>query len=361
MSKKIKSYKFKLKLTKAQQRLADEYINTARAIYNLALETRSYAYSSKKVSWNYYNLSSQLTELRKEFDWIRKLHSNTCQDVLERQEIAFKSFFKGGDYPKFAKKDSYKSITFKSLKQETHNRLKLEKFGSVKYFNSREIEGKIKRATLTRKNNQYYISVISELNVTPIKLDDSIVGIDAGISKLAFLSDGTSYENIKPLENLQKQLRIEQRSLERKKKGSNSRLKQKAKVQKIYEKITNIRKDHLHKVTTEITNLYQTCVIENLKISKMLSNKLLSKSISDASWGLFKEMLQYKSVDLIKINPAYTSQTCYGCGEIDKKSRISQSEFVCTSCGNIDNADANASKNILREGISQISQRKPLG
>jgi putative transposase len=206
VSKKVKAYKFKLKLTKAQEALADEYINTARALYNLALETRNYAYASKKVYWNYYNLSSQLTDLRKEFDWIRKLPSNTCQDVLERQELAFKSFFKSGGYPKFAKKDRYKSVTFKNVKQDTHNRLKLEKFGSVKYFNSRNIEGKIKRATLSRKNGDYFISVIAEQEALPLLLNNSLVAIDLGISKLAFLSDGTSYENIKPLENLQKVL-----------------------------------------------------------------------------------------------------------------------------------------------------------
>lgn len=360
--KLIKTYKYKLKLTNTQKQLVDEYINTSRCLYNLALETRLYAYSSHKVYWNYYDLSSQLTELRKEFDWIRKLPSNTCQDVLERQEKAFKSFFKGGGFPKFAKKDKYNSVTFKNVKQHTRNRFKIEKLGSIKYFNSRDIEGKIQRATITRKNNNYFISVTVKQNVEPLKINEnSIIGIDLGITKLATLSNGNSYDNIKTLEKYQYKLRIEQRSLSRKKKGSNSRYKQKIKVNKLHNKISNIRKDYLHKITTEITNQYDNVIIEDLNISKMLSNKTLSKSISDASWGMFKEMLEYKSKNLVKINPAYTSQTCNECGTVDKKSRISQSEFVCTSCGNIDNADVNASKNILREGISQISQRKPLG
>jgi putative transposase len=360
--KLIKTYRFKLKLTKNQEQLVDEYINTSRCLYNLALETRLYAYKSHKVYWNYYDLSSQLTDLRKEFDWIRKLPSNTCQDVLERQEKAFKSFFKRGGFPKFAKKDKYNSITFKNVKQHTHNRFKIEKVGSVKYFKSREIEGKIQRATIIRKNNNYYISVTTKQETTPIKINkNSVIGIDLGITKLATLSDGSFYDNIKTLKKYQSKLRIEQRSLSRKKRGSNLRDKQKNKINKLHDKVSNIRKDYLHKITTEITNQYDNVIIEDLNISKMLSNKTLSKNISDASWGTFKEMLEYKSKNLVKINPAYTSQTCNACGVIDKKSRISQAEFVCTSCGNIDNADINASKNILREGISQISQRKSIG
>lgn len=112
----------------------------------------------------------------------------------------------------------------------------------------------------------------------------------------------------------------------------------------------------MHKITTEIANQYQNIVIEDLKIQNMLSNKILSKSISDASWGMFKEMLQYKCVNLIKVNPAYTSQTCNSCGSIDKKSRLNQAEFVCTSCGNIDNADSNASKNILKIGRAALKK-----
>lgn len=360
--KLIKTYKFKLKLTKTQISLVDEYINTSRALYNLALETRTYAYKSHKIYWNYYDLSSQLTELRAEFDWVRKLPSNTCQDVLERQEKAFKSFFKGGGFPKFAKKDNYNSVTFKNIKQDTHNRLKVEKLGSIKYFNSRNIEGKIQRATITRKNSNYFISITTRQESKPIKINkNSVVGIDLGIVKLATLSDGKFYDNIKTLANYKNKLRVEQRSLSRKKKGSASRGEQKLKILKLHCKISNIRKDYLHKISTEIVNQYDNVIIEDLNISKMLSNKTLSKDISDASWGLFKQMLEYKCKNLVKINPAYTSQTCNSCEAVDKKSRISQSEFVCTSCGNIDDADLNASKNILREGISQISQRKPIG
>lgn len=367
MEYSTKTYKFKLRLTRNQERLVDEYISTSRCIYNLALETRLYAYSSKKVNWNYYELSSQLTELRKEFDWIRKLPSNTCQDVLERQEQAFKSFYKGGGFPKFAKKDKYNSITFKNLRVDTHNRLKIEKLGSVKYFSSCDMEGKLQRATITRKNNNYYISItVRTDSAIPIQIDhdSSKIGLDMGISHFISDSNGKHYKNPKILIQYQKELRLEQRSLSRKKKGSNNRNKQKLKVAKLYEKITNTRKDFQQKLSTEIVNQNEVVVVEDLRISKMLTNKCLSKDISDVSWSTFLNMLEYKCKAkgkiFEKINPAYTSQTCNSCGEVDKKSRISQSEFVCTSCGNIDNSDLNAAKNILGKGITNLRKRKTL-
>ena len=355
MRQKIKTYKFKLKLTPKQEDKVDSWINTSRCLYNLALETRNYAYKSKGVSWNYYELSRQLTELRKEFDWIKELPSNMCQDVLERQEKAFKFFFKGGGFPKFAKKDKYNSITFKNLKQEIQNRLKLEKLGSVKYFNSREIEGKLQRASIVRKNGNYYIVVTTKLQIEEKHLnEESIVGIDAGIVQLATLSSGKIYDNPKTLDKYLKKLRIQQRKLSRCQKGSNNRLKQKLKVSKLYEKITRIREDYLHKITTEIANQYDYVVVEDLKVSKMIKNKLLAKDISDVAWSKFFEMLEYKVGHLEKINPAYTSQTCSSCREVDSKSRISQSEFVCTSCGDIHQADYNASKNIKEKGRAAL-------
>lgn len=363
----IKTYKFKLRLTNPQKALVDEYINTARCLYNLALETRLYAYSSHKVYWNYNELSSQLTDLRREFDWIKKLPSNTCQDVLERQEKAFKNFFKGGGLPKFANKDFYNSITFKNIKPHTYSRIKLEKLGSVKYFASRQIEGELRRATIIRKNGNYYISItVRTDSAVPVQINhnSSKIGLDLGVAFFLYDSNGNFVENPRILEKYSKQLRIEQRSLSRKKKGSNNRKKQKLIVAKLYEKITNVRKDFQHKLSTEIANQYDIIAWEDLKPSKMLNNKYLNKQISDASWGSFLTILEYKCLakgkTFIKVNPAYTSQTCNSCGTADKKSRISQSEFVCTGCGVVSNADHNAAKNILGRAMSNLRERKAL-
>ena len=172
-----------------------------------------------------------------------------------------------------------------------------------------------------------------------------------------------SPEFIKPYQN---KLRILQRKLARQKRGSNSREKTKQKIRKIYKKISNQRLDFLHKVSTNLSDTYSSIYMEDLKLQKMQQNGFsnINKMMSDKCFGNFKLLLSYKLKERGKhlglVNPAYTSQTCNACGTVDKKSRISQAEFVCTSCGEVTNSDLNASKNILREGISKSTKRKTL-
>ena len=172
-----------------------------------------------------------------------------------------------------------------------------------------------------------------------------------------------SPEFIKPYQN---KLRILQRKLARQKRGSNSREKTKQKIRKIYKKVSNRRLDFMHKVSTNLSNEYSVVYIEDLKLQKMQQNGFsnINKMMSDKCFGNFKLLLSYKLKERGKhlglVNPAYTSQTCNACGTVDKKSRISQAEFVCTSCGVVTNSDLNSSKNILREGISKSTKRKTL-
>lgn len=137
-----KTYRFKLKLNSTQRFQIENMISQCRLVYNLALETKINAYSTYKKNLTRFDLDKQLTELKQEFDWLYETPSGTLQDVLERLDKAYKSFFKGGGFPKWAKKDKYKSVTFKSVKIDSNNRVKLPKLGSVKYFNSQEIKGK---------------------------------------------------------------------------------------------------------------------------------------------------------------------------------------------------------------------------
>ena len=194
--------------------------------------------------------------------------------------------------------------------------------------------------------------------------DNQMVGIDLGITHLAYLSDGTTVPNQRHTLKAEKQLRIESRSLARKVKGSNNRKKQRLLVSKLHEKIRRTRKDYLHKATSAITKRYGFIAIEDLKVSNMVRNGNLAKHISDAGWADFRTFLEYKGEwygnEVVAVNPAYTSQTCNSCGQVDKLSRISQSKFVCTDCGNESNADENAAKNILGKGIAVSRQRRTL-
>lgn len=360
----IKTYKYKLKLTKGQAKRVDSWIHTSRFIYNLALETKIYAYKSHRVSLSAYDLMKDLTELRKDYSWVKDVPVGTLQNTIERLSKSYKKFFNGSGFPKFTNRDKYKSISFKYVK-ERDGKLILPKLGVVKYFNSRPIQGELRGATIIKENNNYYISVLTKQErETTVRTHDRQVGIDVGVSFFLTLSTDEQVENPRHTLKYEKQLRIEQRSLARKVKGSKSRQKQKLKVSKLHEKIRNVRKDFLHKQSTEITNRFDLIAVEDLKVQNMIKFGNLSKHIADVSWSEFFKQLEYKSDwcgnTFVKVDPKYTSQTCNHCSSIDKKSRISQSKFVCTSCGIESNADINASKNILGRAMSSLTERSGL-
>lgn len=355
------TYKFKLKLTSVQEEKLIRWIGVCRYIYNIAKEARECAYKAHGINWSYYDLCKQLTELRQE-DWIKEIPVHTEQDVLERLEMSFKNFFDGrAKYPKWASKDKYNSITFKSVKQDTHNRVKLPKIGSVKYFASREMMGDLKRATIIKEVDGFYICITAKQEVSACHdaqfCENQAIGIDAGISCFAVTSDGEYIENPRFLKTTLPELRRQQRSLSRKKKGGLNRDRQRQKVAKLHQKVSNQRKDFLHKTSTGLVSKSNTIIVENLNIKGMVRSSL-GQAISDVAWGSFQTMLEYKcdrdGRTFLKVNPAYSSQECSVCGHTSKDNRLTQSQFKCVSCGHTANADEDAAKVILGRGTSYL-------
>lgn len=353
----MKTYKFKLKPTRKQEQTFESWVHTCRALYNLALQQKITAYEMRRVTMSKFDQYNQLPELKKDFTWFGEVYSDTLQDVLDRLDFTFKKFFKGSGFPKFSKKGTYNSFTFKRSFVVKENTIKLPKIGEVKYFNSRPIIGTPKTATIVKEVDGWFICITSKYNTEfdQIVVDNqNAIGIDMGVVKTLALSDGSVI--MKPETDLSKIKKL-QRKLSRQKKGSKEREKTKIQLQKAWKKVSNQRLDFLHKTTTTLVNTYSAIYIEDLKLQKMQSKGLTSvnRDMSDNNFSKFKELLKYKTIERGKhlgiVNPAYTSQTCSACGNVDKKSRISQADFVCTSCGTILNADVNASQNILREGI----------
>lgn len=354
------TYKRKLKLTKIQEQRISSWIGACRLVYNMGLEIKIASWRNKQQSISCYDLMKQLTEI-KNYDWISDVPAQTLQSPLDRLDKAYKNFFRtyksGGGFPKFKSKKEYKSILFKQDKNTIklkNNKIKLPKIGELKFFKDKSpIIGKIKTATIKIEPTGFFICIVcDEVSKNISNPDESqVIGIDMGVTHFATDSNGNFIENPKHFSKYEKKLRIEGRSLSRKKKGSNRWKKQAKKLSLLHHKIGNVRKDFLHKESTKLAKLYHTVYLEDLKIQNMSKNKNLSKHILDCGWGMFREMLEYKT-NVIKINPKYTSQTCNECGEKDAKNRISQSEFVCKSCGHISNADVNAAKNILSKGIA---------
>ena len=202
--------------------------------------------------------------------------------------------------------------------------------------------------------------ITCEVEYRPFEKTNSKVGIDTGIKDLAILSDGKVYENIKILKANLKNLKYEQRQLSKKTKGSNSRLKQKSKLARVHEKVTNIRKDYLHKVSTEIIKNQNVICIEDLAVKNMMKNHKLAQAFSDVSLGAFYTMLEYKANwndrQFVKIDRWFpSSKTCSSCGWIKQDLTLSIREWTCESCGENHDRDVNAAKNILKQGINILS------
>ena len=377
------TYKRKLILTKAQEQRINSWIGACRVVYNMGLEIRIATYRNSEKTVGKFDLMKQLTTI-KDYDWVKDVPSQSLQNSIDRLDISYKNFFRtchsGGGFPKFANKRKYKSILFKEVSLIGNNLIRIPKIGNVKIFKDSEIKGTPKTATIKKEPTGYFICVVCDNISKDIQNSDEsqIIGLDMGVKHFCIDSDGNFYANPQFFKQYESRLRIENRSLSRKKKGSNNWKRQCKTLSLLHHKIGNVRKDYLHKLSTNFAKQYHTVFVEDLKIvnmskrakaiqdedGKFLPNRQsqksgLNKAVLDCGWGMFRDMLEYKT-NVIRINPKYTSQTCNVCGFKSSENRESQSVFVCKCCGHTSNADINAAKNILGEGIALNRQREAL-
>jgi len=360
-----KTYLYKTKINKQTKANCEQWLELCRNIYNQSLDQRIKAYKEKGEAISTYKQMSQLPELRKSSAEFKSVGSQVLQDVIQRLDKAYKSFFqrvKQGKvkvgFPRFKSKNRYDSFTLKQSGWQLEGRsLHIKNVGRFKLFLSRPIEGNIKTVTVRKSStDQWFISFsCDDVPAKEVPVSDKEIGIDVGIKHFLVDSQGNSVENPKYFRQSEKLLRRRQRSLCRKKKGSNRRKKARVLVAKAHEKITNQRKDFLHKVANQYINNFKTIYIEDLNIKGMVKNRHLSKSISDCSWGMFFDFLSYKAVDadrtVVKVPPHNTSQICSTCGEKVRKS-LSVRIHNCPFCNTILDRDHNAALNILRLGQS---------
>jgi putative transposase len=360
-----KSFKFRLKPNNQQIDIFIKFAGCSRFVWNKALAKVKQRLNFRTKYPGYKYTCDLLTSWKKE-PWLlflKEANAQSLQQSLKNLDRAiWDCFKKSKKFPRFKRKDCGDSFKVPQAFKINSNKVYLPKIGWIRFKKSREITGTPKNVTVSRRNNHWYVSIQTENEVpTPIHPSKSSIGIDVGITRFATLSDGEFFQPINSFKRLEKKFARSQRSLSRKKKGSSNRTKQKLRVAKIHEKITNVRNDYLHKLSTAICKNHAVVVVEALKIKSMSTsrNHILNRAILDQGWGEFRRQLKYKQEwlggKLIQVNPAFTSQTCSECGCIDPNNRKTQADFICQDCNHKIHADLNAALNILRAGQALLA------
>ena len=368
------AYKYRIYPTKEDKILLAKHFGCCRFLYNHFLTYRKNEYEkSNKVS--YLMTQKELTKMKtlEQYSWLNEVSSQSLQMAIQQLDDAYKKFFKQqGGYPNYKSKHSSKqSCSFPQNVKISENRVYLPKFMKngirIKLHRNIPERSSIKQATITKKNDRYYISISFDDNLPIPKpiIAQSSIGLDMGINSLIATSKDVKIANPRYTKKYARMLKLASRHLDRKqhsrKKGdttpkSKRYLKQQAKVAKIHEKIANSRSDYIHKITNEITNQYDVICIEDLNVKGMIKNHKLSKHIADVAWGELRRQLEYKSERkgkiLIKVDRWLpSSQTCSSCLSPTGKKPLNIRKFTCPICGTIHDRDNNAAKIIEYFGL----------
>lgn len=372
-----KGLELRLYPSKEQRVLIDRTLGCCRFVYNHVL-------SIKKELWEDYKLSfnPNLKSFKKEWKFLSKVPSQALANSYMDCMTAFSNFFNSlkskskakQSFPKFHKKgqkDSFRIAATKTskgydLRIEDYEYIKVPKLGLIKFRNYNRIDwSKVHIYNITIKKtptNKYFASLCIEIEepeyVEP-KFDTC--GFDLGLKDFAIFDSGEVVENPKYFRKSQEKLAKEQRKLSNCTKGSNNYIKQKLKVALVHEKIKNQRKDFQHKISRQIVNENQVIVSENLNVKGMLKNHKLAKSIQDASFGSFCNMIAYKAKEqhrqYVKIGTFYpSSKLCHCCGFKYKGLKLEERFWTCPVCGTYLDRDENAAINILKEGLRILSR-----
>ena len=365
----LKAFKYRLYPNKEQKVLLEKHFGCVRFVWNWALGKKMEAYQKDKTNLSRYELQAELPKMKKgEQPWLAEVGSLSIQSKLEDLDKAYTSFFKKKvAYPKFKCKRNYQKFRVPQNTKVDFEKGKviIPKFlGGIKCIFDRQFEGDISSSYVSRTTTgKYFISILvedgKELPTKPKIAEKSTIGIDVGLKHFATFSTGEKVENPKPLKRFLKKLKKQQRQLSKKTKGSNNRNKQRIKLAKTHEKITNCRKDFHHKLSHKLThdNQVKTICMETLSTKDMMENSYMARQIADVGWNSFTNILKYKcdwyGKNFIQIGRFEPSSKLCSCGYINQTLTLKNREWTCPSCETIHDRDILAANNIKKLGLGQ--------
>jgi putative transposase len=329
------------------------------------LEQRITAYQRSRISVSRFEQEAELKDIRAAFPEYAAIHSHVLQDVLARLDKTYQAFFRRvrvgerAGFPRYQARTRWHSFTYKEFGNGAtldNGFLVLSKIGRIAARWSRSLEGTPKTVTISREPDGWYVCIsCADIPVQPLPETGKETGIDLGIEAFATTSDGTRIFNPGWYRKAERALKTAQRRVSRRKHGSNRRRKAVTLLAKAHQKVARQRHDFHHKTALALVQQNDTIYHEALQPANMVKNHHLAKSISDAGWGAFLIILSYKAAcagrQVLAVNPAYTSQTCSGCGAIVSKG-LSVRWHSCPECGTSLHRDHNAAMNIERLGQS---------